>query len=175
MFRNWREAGDTESEAAALEGRTAVGVERGLQEAVAVVERAAPQPAGTGEQNSIRRCPNFCVSCNADAWLVDFVGHAAFELNGKKVQCAAPVFDGSGPLFADVLQAQVEELKGRINSGKKIAVAADFSKRAVERFDCVGGVNDLADFLRAIATPPFAHAVASRVIVLSAMPCSVST
>jgi len=73
------------------------------------------------------------------------VRHAVFELDGEVTQGAGPVGDGQGPLVADVFQAQVEQLEQRVHRGEQVSVAADLAKRAVERFDRVGGVDDPSD------------------------------
>ena len=73
------------------------------------------------------------------------VRHAVFELDGEVTQGAGPVGDGQGPLAADVFQAQVEQLEQRVHRGEQVSVAADLAKRAVERFDRVGGVDDPSD------------------------------
>jgi hypothetical protein len=62
------------------------------------------------------------------------------------VGCGFIIFgDGEGPFGADVFEAQVEELEKRVDGGEKIPVAADLAKRAVERLDGIGGVDDFAD------------------------------
>ena len=43
---------------------------------------------------------------------------------------------------------------GEFDGGKKIAMAADLAKGAVERFNGVGGVNDLPDFGGKVASRP---------------------
>ena len=42
-------------------------------------------------------------------------------------------------------EAQLEELEKRVDGGEKIPQAADLAKRAVERFDGFGDVDDFAD------------------------------
>ena len=74
-----------------------------------------------------------------------FVRHAVFELDGEMAQGAWPVGDSHGPFGTEVFQAEVEQLEQRVDGGKQVAVAADLAKRAVERFDGVGGVDDSPD------------------------------
>ena len=72
------------------------------------------------------------------------VRHAVCEFYGEVAQGAGPVWNGHSPFGADVFETEVEELEKRVDSGKKIPVSADFAKRAVERFDGVGGVDDFS-------------------------------
>ena len=67
----------------------------------------------------------------ADGLLVIF-GHAVGELDGEVAKAAWPVGDRLGPVGADVFETQVEELEKRVDGGKKIPMAADLAKRAVE-------------------------------------------
>lgn len=72
-------------------------------------------------------------------------GDSVRELNGKAVECRRPVSHRLGPLLGDVPDRQVEQLVQRVSVGKQVTVSADLAKRAVERLDGVGGVDDLAD------------------------------
>ena len=85
----------------------------------------------------------------ADGCLL-IVRHAVCEFYGEVAQGAGPVVDRHGPFGADVFEAQVEEFEKRVDSGKKIPVSADLAKRAVERFDGVGGVDDFPDLGREV-------------------------
>src|SRR5438034_7109429 len=66
------------------------------------------------------------------------------KLNGKLAHGGRP-FDSAPPAHAGILDREVQELQRRIVVGKAAAGLDDLAQRAMQRLDCVGRVDHLAD------------------------------
>src|SRR5579875_982288 len=72
------------------------------------------------------------------------VGKPASECNGKAIESRFPVVKRHGPLPGDVLEWQVDDLKGRFIGGKNPMVARHLAQGHVQRLNGVGGVDHAA-------------------------------
>src|SRR2546429_8755009 len=66
------------------------------------------------------------------------------ELNGELAHGSGPL-DASPPPQAGILDGEIKQLQRRVIVGKTATGLDDLAQAAVQRLDCVGGVDHLAD------------------------------
>ena len=60
--------------------------------------------------------------------------------------CLAPALDRV-PLFGNVLQSQIQQFNRSFLGGKRTSILGQFAQSYVQRFDCIGRVDDLTNLL----------------------------
>ena len=66
------------------------------------------------------------------------------EFNHKSIQCQAPILNRHGPLLSGLSNRQINYLHCRLVVWKQLATLGGGANHAVERLDCVRGVNRFA-------------------------------
>lgn len=61
-----------------------------------------------------------------------------------------PISNGQGPVFRNIADSQEEGLKDRFIIWKHSLIFSDFTQLAIDRFNGIGGVNNLSYFRRVL-------------------------